>query len=75
MHPYLRRRSGLERVTYPHQALAPILDETLGVILYQEQVMRIAMRCGFSPGASDVFRRAMVRAIRARDGTAAHALR
>ncbi|MFZ9976039.1 MAG: DNA polymerase III subunit alpha, partial [Candidatus Limnocylindrus sp.] len=60
VHPYLRRRSGLERVTYPHQALAPILDETLGVILYQEQVMRIAIEvAGFSPGASDVFRRAM----------------
>ncbi|MFZ9435336.1 MAG: DNA polymerase III subunit alpha [Candidatus Limnocylindrus sp.] len=60
VHPYLRRRAGLERVTYPHQALAPILDETLGVILYQEQVMRIAIEvAGFTPGASDVFRRAM----------------
>jgi len=60
VHPYLRRRAGLERVTYPHQSLAPILDETLGVILYQEQVMRIAIEvAGFSPGASDVFRRAM----------------
>ena len=60
VHPYLRRRAGLERVTYPHQSLAPILDETLGVILYQEQVMRIAIEvAGFTPGASDVFRRAM----------------
>jgi error-prone DNA polymerase len=60
VHPYLRRRAGLEAVTYPHQALAPILDETLGVILYQEQVMRIAIEvAGFTPGASDVFRRAM----------------
>ena len=60
VHPYLRRRAGLESVTYPHQSLAPILDETLGVILYQEQVMRIAIEvAGFTPGASDVFRRAM----------------
>jgi error-prone DNA polymerase len=60
VHPYLRRRAGLEAVTYPHQSLAPILDETLGVILYQEQVMRIAIEvAGFTPGASDVFRRAM----------------
>jgi len=60
VHPYLRRRAGLERVTYPHPSLAPILDETLGVILYQEQVMRIAIEvAGFTPGASDVFRRAM----------------
>ena len=60
VHPYLRRRAGFERVTYPHQSLAPILDETLGVILYQEQVMRIAIEvAGFTPGASDVFRRAM----------------
>ena len=60
VHPYLRRRAGLERATYPHPSLAPILDETLGVILYQEQVMRIAIEvAGFTPGASDVFRRAM----------------
>ena len=60
VHPYLRRRAGLEAVAYPHQSLAPILVETLGVILYQEQVMRIAIEvAGFTPGASDVFRRAM----------------
>ncbi|MFM2098236.1 MAG: hypothetical protein RIT06_864 [Chloroflexota bacterium] len=60
VHPYLRRRAGVEPVTYAHPALAPILDETLGVILYQEQVMRIAIEiAGFTPGASDVFRRAM----------------
>ncbi|MFM8279015.1 MAG: DNA polymerase III subunit alpha, partial [Candidatus Limnocylindrus sp.] len=60
VHPYLRRRAGLERVSYPHPSLAPILEETLGVILYQEQVLRIAIEvAGFTPGASDVFRRAM----------------
>ena len=60
VHPYLRRRAGLEPVTYTLPALAPILDETLGVILYQEQVMRIAIEvAGFAAGAADVFRRAM----------------
>ncbi|HTS14296.1 MAG TPA: PHP domain-containing protein [Candidatus Sulfotelmatobacter sp.] len=60
VHPYLRRRQGLEPVTYLHPSLEPILSETLGVILYQEQVMRIAIEvAGFSPGGSDGFRRAM----------------
>ena len=60
VHPYLRRRQGLEPVTYLHPSLGPILAETLGVILYQEQVMRIAIEvAGFSPGGSDGFRRAM----------------
>jgi error-prone DNA polymerase len=43
VHPYLRRRQGLEPVTYPHPALEPILAETRGVILYQEQILRIHM--------------------------------
>ncbi len=60
VHPYLRRRQGLEPVTYLHPSLAPILGDSLGVILYQEQVMRIAIDvAGFSPGESDGFRRAM----------------
>ncbi|MGH2511863.1 MAG: error-prone DNA polymerase, partial [Candidatus Limnocylindrales bacterium] len=60
VHPYLRRRQGLEPVTYLHPSLAPILADSLGVILYQEQVMRIAIEvAGFSPGESDGFRRAM----------------
>ncbi|MGH2467002.1 MAG: OB-fold nucleic acid binding domain-containing protein, partial [Candidatus Limnocylindrales bacterium] len=60
VHPYLRRREGREPVTYLHPSLEPILAETLGVILYQEQVMRIAIEvAGFSPGDSDGFRRAM----------------
>ncbi len=60
VHPYLRRKQGLESVTYLHPALEPILGETLGVILYQEQVMRIAIEiAGFTPAGSDAFRRAM----------------
>ena len=60
VHPYLRRRQGLEPVAYLHPSLAPVLSETLGVILYQEQVMQIAITvAGFSAGESDGFRRAM----------------
>ena len=60
VHPYLRRRQGIEPVAYLHPSLAPILKETLGVILYQEQVMRIAIDvAGFSAADSDGFRRAM----------------
>jgi error-prone DNA polymerase len=60
VHPYLRRRQGLEPTTYLHPSLQPVLEETLGVILYQEQVMQIAITvAGFSPGESDGFRRAM----------------
>jgi error-prone DNA polymerase len=60
VHPYLRRKQGLERVVYLHPSLEPVLKDTLGVILYQEQVMRIAIEvAGFSPAASDGFRRAM----------------
>ena len=51
VHPYLRRKQGLEPVTYLHPSLEPILSETLGVILYQEQVMKIAIDvAGFSAG-------------------------
>jgi DNA polymerase III alpha subunit len=60
VHPYLRRRQGLEPVAYLHPSLEPVLAETLGVILYQEQVMKIAIEvAGFSAAASDGFRRAM----------------
>ena len=49
VHPYLRRRQGIEEVTYLHPSLEPILAETLGVILYQEQVMKVAIHvAGFS---------------------------
>ncbi|HUG48903.1 MAG TPA: PHP domain-containing protein [Candidatus Limnocylindria bacterium] len=60
VHPYLRRRQGKEEVSYLHPSLQPALEETLGVILYQEQVMKIAIDvAGFSPAESDGFRRAM----------------
>ena len=62
VHPYLRRRQGLEPVTYPHPKLEPILAETRGVILYQEQILRIVMEvAGYSAGEADRFRRAMNR--------------
>jgi DNA polymerase III alpha subunit len=60
VHPYLRRKQGLEPVTYLHPSLEPILCDSLGVILYQEQVMRVAIEvAGFSAAESDGFRRAM----------------
>ena len=60
VHPYLRRKQGLEPVTYLHPSLEPILHDTLGVILYQEQVMKIAIDvAGFTAAGSDAFRRAM----------------
>ncbi len=60
VHPYLRRRQGLEPVAYLHPSLEPILHDSLGVILYQEQVMKIAIEvAGFTPAGSDGFRRAM----------------
>ena len=62
VHPYLRRRQGREPVTYLHPLLEPILRDTMGVILYQEQILEIAMQlAGFSAGAADRFRRAMNR--------------
>jgi error-prone DNA polymerase len=60
VHPYLRRRAGEEKVTYPHPAMAPILDRTLGVPLFQEQGMQVAIAlAGFTPGEADNLRRAM----------------
>jgi len=60
VHPYLRRKQGLEPLTYLHPSLEPVLRDSLGVILYQEQVMRIAIEvAGFTPAGSDGFRRAM----------------
>jgi error-prone DNA polymerase len=60
IHPFLRRRSGAEPVTYPHPSLKPILERTLGVPLFQEQGMRMAMEtAGFSGGEADELRRAM----------------
>lgn len=60
VHPFLRRRAGLEPVTYPHPKLKPVLERTMGVPLFQEQGMRMAIEAaGFSPGEADVLRRAM----------------
>ncbi|HET7636739.1 MAG TPA: PHP domain-containing protein, partial [Candidatus Limnocylindria bacterium] len=60
VHPYLRRRAGQEPVTYLHDSLRPILQDTLGVILYQEQVMQIAIEvCGYTALEADIFRKAM----------------
>ncbi|MHB1159175.1 MAG: DNA polymerase III subunit alpha [Chloroflexota bacterium] len=62
VHPYLRRRAGTEEVTYLHPSLEPVLKETLGVVLFQEQVIRVAVAvAGFTPGEADLFRRAMNR--------------
>jgi len=60
VHPYLRRRNGDDPVTYAHPALEPILERTLGVPLFQEQVMAMAVAVGgFSAGKADHLRRAM----------------
>jgi len=59
VHPYLKRRQGAERVTYPHPSLEPILARTLGVPLFQEQLLRMAMvAAGFSGGEAEELRRA-----------------
>jgi len=60
VHPYLRRRNGEETVTYPSDALRQVLQKTLGVPLFQEQAMRVAMvGAGFSAEEADQLRRAM----------------
>ena len=57
---YIHRKHGKEKVTYPHPQLGEVLDVTNGVIIYQEQVMRIAQRMGgFTLGEADVLRKAM----------------
>jgi len=62
VHPYIRRKQGRETVTYAHPLLEPILKDTLGVILYQEQIIEIAMYvAGMRPSVADGFRRAMTR--------------
>ena len=59
VHPYLKRRAGKEPVVYPHPSLEPILKRTLGVPLFQEQLLRIAMvAAGFSGGEAEELRRA-----------------
>ena len=60
VHPYLRRRAGLEPITYPDPAIQSVLESTLGVPIFQEQVIRLAMvAAGFSGGEADSLRRAI----------------
>jgi error-prone DNA polymerase len=60
VHPYRRRRAGLEDVTYPTPELRRVLEKTLGVPLFQEQAMRVAIECaGFTASEADLLRRAM----------------
>lgn len=60
VHPYLRRRAGLEPITFPSEAVKEVLERTLGVPIFQEQVIKLAMvAAGFSGGEADQLRRAM----------------
>jgi len=60
MHPYMRRRQGKEQVTYPHPSLEPVLKRTLGVPLFQEQLLRMAMTvASFSGAEAEELRRAV----------------
>jgi error-prone DNA polymerase len=60
VHPYLRRRQGLEPVSYPSEDVKDVLARTLGVPIFQEQVMRLAVvAAGFTPGEADQVRRSM----------------
>ena len=60
VHPYLRRRAGLEAVTYPSDEVEGVLKRTLGVPIFQEQVMQLAIvAAGFTPGEADRLRRSM----------------
>jgi error-prone DNA polymerase len=60
VHPYLRRKQGLEQVTYPSDAIKSVLERTLGVPIFQEQVIKLAMvAAGFSGGEADQLRRAI----------------
>ncbi|MCV3243475.1 error-prone DNA polymerase [Mesorhizobium sp. ZC-5] len=60
VHPYLRRREGKEEIHYPKPELEKVLGKTLGVPLFQEQAMRVAIECaGFTPGEADQLRKSM----------------
>jgi len=60
VHPYLRRRQGKEPVSYPNDAVKSVLERTLGVPIFQEQVMQLAIvAAGFTPGEADHLRRSM----------------
>ncbi len=60
VHPYLRRRQGLELVDYPSEEVREVLERTLGVPIFQEQVIKLTqVAAGFSPGEADHIRRSM----------------
>ncbi|OMC13815.1 error-prone DNA polymerase [Mycolicibacter heraklionensis] len=60
VHPYIRRRNGIDPVTYEHPCMARALEKTLGIPLFQEQLMTLAVDCaGFTAGEADQLRRAM----------------
>src|SRR5687767_4750892 len=60
VHPYLRRRNGQEKITYPNERVEKVLKKTLGVPLFQEQAMSLAIvAAGFTPGEADQLRRAI----------------
>src|SRR3546814_6412063 len=59
VHPYLRRRQGKELVTYPSAGIEEILGPTLGVPLFQEQVMELVIHAGYTPEEADGLRRSM----------------
>jgi len=60
VHPYLRRRNGTEPTVYPNEAIKKVLERTLGVPIFQEQAMKLAVvAAGFTPGEADQLRRAM----------------
>lgn len=60
VHPFLKRRNGLESVTYPSEEVKEVLSRTMGVPIFQEQVIKLAMvAAGFSGGEADQLRRAM----------------
>src|ERR1043166_10042618 len=60
VHPYLRRREGAEPVTYASDEVKHVLERTMGVSIFQEQVMQLAVvAAGFTPGEADRLRRAM----------------
>jgi len=60
VHPYLKRRNGIEKISYYNDELKDVLESTLGVPIFQEQAIRLAMvAAGFSGGEADKLRRAM----------------
>ena len=59
VHPYLRRRQGREAVTYPSEGVKEILGQTLGIPLFQEQVMELVIHAGYTPSQADQLRRSM----------------